>query len=292
MFAFIIRVNFISFYSTMKKFSSTLRSGNRLIKTVIFDLDDTLLWDKKSVQEAFTRTCKEAAEKFGLNASELEAAVRREARSLYEQYETYDFTQMIGINPFEGLWGDFTDKIDVSFRKMKDIVPTYRAQAWTSGLKALGIDDPEYGAYLGERFPHHRRQVPFVYEDTFSLLDDLKKDYQLLLLTNGSPTLQNEKLEMTPELVPYFDYIIVSGAFGRGKPDPAIFEHCLMLTGVNKDEAIMVGDNLRTDILGSNRIGMRNVWINREDAINDTEIQPTFTVSQLSELPALIKSIS
>lgn len=276
----------------MKKFSSTLRRGNRLIKTVIFDLDDTLLWDKKSVQEAFTRTCKEAEEKFSLDASELEAAVRSAARSLYEQYETYGFTQMIGINPFEGLWGDFTDKIDKSFRKMKEIVPTYRTEAWTNGLKALGIDDAEFGAYLGERFPFHRRQVPFVYEDTFSLLDELKKDYQLLLLTNGSPTLQNEKLEMTPELVPYFDYIIVSGAFGRGKPDPAIFNHCLMLTGVTKDEALMVGDNLRTDILGSNRIGMRNVWINREDVENDTDIKSAYTIRKLSELPQVIKSIS
>ena len=29
--------------------------------------------------------------------------------SIYETYETYEFTKMIGINPFEGLWGTFDD---------------------------------------------------------------------------------------------------------------------------------------------------------------------------------------
>lgn len=263
-----------------------------MIKTVIFDLDDTLLWDKKSVKEAFVQTCKYASEVYdSIDPHELEEAVRDAARKLYASYETYEFTQMIGINPFEGLWGDFTDKINIGFRKMKEIVPTYRKDAWTQGLQAIGINDEKLGQELAELFPANRRKLPFVYDDTFELLDELKKDYQLVLLTNGSPTLQNEKLDMTPELVPYFDYIIVSGAFGKGKPDPAIFEHVLFLTGVTKDEAIMVGDNCNTDILGSNRIGMRNVWINRENMEKNPEIPATFEIKSLSELPAIIRSL-
>lgn len=31
------------------------------IKTIVFDLDDTLLWDEKSIATAFERTCHEAA---------------------------------------------------------------------------------------------------------------------------------------------------------------------------------------------------------------------------------------
>ncbi|MCG2953054.1 HAD-IA family hydrolase, partial [Escherichia coli] len=75
------------------------------------------------------------------------------------------------------------------------------------------------------------------------------------LLTNGSPQLQNIKLEITPEIVPYFDEIVISGAFGRGKPDPSIFDHALSLLNLSKDEVIMVGDNLMTDILGASRAG-------------------------------------
>jgi len=190
-----------------------------MIKAVFFDLDDTLLWDQKSIKDAFIATCKLAQERYGIDPILFEEAVREEARNLYSSYETFEFTKMIGINPFEGLWGNFLDETD-EFRKMKEIVPGYRKDAWTAALKALGIDDPEFGSELGERFPQERRKLPFVYEDTFETLDALKGKYKLLLLTNGSPDLQNTKLTITPELVPYFDQIVISGDFGRGKPDP------------------------------------------------------------------------
>lgn len=179
-----------------------------MIKAIFFDLDDTLLWDQRSVKKAFEATCKLAAEKYNLNSDELEEAVRKEASELYAGYETYEFTKMIGINPFEGLWGNFLDEDD-HFRKMKEIVPTYRKDAWTKGLLALGIDDPDFGHELAERFPVERRNHPFVYDESFRVLDQLKEKYRLLLLTNGSPDLQNTKLDITPELVPYFDQIII-----------------------------------------------------------------------------------
>jgi putative hydrolase of the HAD superfamily len=260
-----------------------------MIKAVFFDLDDTLLWDQKSVKEAFVATCKVANEKYGVDVDELEEAVRKEARELYSSYETYEFTQMIGINPFEGLWGNFLDDTD-DFRKMAEIVPTYRKEAWTRGLKALGIDDEEFGAELAERFPAERRQNPFIYDETFTVLDELKDKYRLLLLTNGSPDLQNTKLTITSELVPYFDQIIISGAFGRGKPDPTIFEHALERMGLTKDEVIMVGDNLMTDILGASRAGIKSVWINRHDKERN-EVIPNYEITHLEELYPILEEL-
>ncbi|MGJ7921180.1 HAD family hydrolase [Neobacillus sp. LXY-4] len=253
-----------------------------MIKAIFFDLDDTLLWDQKSIKDAFVATCKVAEERYGLDSIALEEAVREAARELYSSYETYAFTQMIGINPFEGLWGNFLDN-QHNFRKMAEIVPTYRKDAWTLGLKKMGIDDPEFGYELAERFPEERRKTPFVYEETFEILEALKGNFQLLMLTNGSPDLQNTKLSITPELVPYFDQIVISGDFGRGKPDPSIFEHALSLMNVNKDEVLMVGDNLMTDILGANRVGIKSVWINRHDKERN-EVIPTYEIKHLNEL--------
>lgn len=261
-----------------------------MIKAIFFDLDDTLLWDQKSVQTAFYKTCEVARDKYGVDPKELEEAVRKEARELYASYETYPFTQMIGINPFEGLWGNFLDDHD-DFRKMKDIVPTYRKEAWTRGLKVLGIDDPEFGYELAERFPAERRKHPFVYDESYQVLDELKGKYQLLLLTNGSPDLQQTKLTITPELVPYFDRIVISGGFGKGKPDPSIFEHALSLMELDKAEAIMVGDNLMTDILGASRIGMKSVWINRHDKERN-EVVPDYEITHLEELYPILAELN
>ena len=108
----------------------------------------------------------------------------------------------------------------------REVVPTYRKEAWTRGLKALGIEDEAFGAELAERFPAERRKKPFIYDDTFAVLDELKGKYKLLLLTNGSPDLQNTKLTITPELVPYFDEIVISGAFRKRKARSNSFRAC------------------------------------------------------------------
>ncbi|RUL56371.1 HAD family hydrolase [Lysinibacillus antri] len=260
------------------------------LTTIIFDLDDTLLWDKKSIKTAFEKTCEYAASKYDIDPESLEEAVRVEARKLYESYETYDYTVLIGINPFEGLWGTFDDPTD-SFQKMKEIVPTYRKNAWTNGLKVFGIEDEAFGAELGERFVEERKKSPFVYEDTYQVLDTLKGQYKLVLLTNGAPSLQNLKLEITPEIAPYFDHVIISGDFGKGKPDASIFEYMMDKAGITASEGIMVGDNLNTDILGSSRVNMKNVWINREGNRNETQVTPTYEVTSLTEFLNLLKTL-
>jgi putative hydrolase of the HAD superfamily len=261
-----------------------------MIRTLIFDLDDTLLWDQKSIATAFEKTCQYAAERHDIDASQLEAAVREAARDLYATHDTYAYTQMIGINPFEGLWGTFDDPGE-EFQRMKEFISEYQRDAWTNGLKKLGIEDGEFGESLAARFIEERKNSPFVYDETFSVLDKLKGIYNLVLLTNGAPSLQQTKLEITPELAPYFNRIVVSGAFGKGKPDPSIFEHVLEETGTSADEALMVGDNLLTDILGSSRVGMRSIWINREGKSVHPDIQPTYEIKHLDELFPILEKI-
>lgn len=258
-------------------------------QAVLFDLDDTLLWDERSVREAFRATCEAGAKVTGVDAEALEDAVRKEARALYESYETYSFTKMIGINPFEGLWAHFAAGEQEEFRKLEQLAPGYRKAAWTQGLKALGVEDEQLGAELAERFPAERRSRPIVYEETFRVLDTLKGKYKLLLLTNGSPDLQKEKLDGVPELVPYFDHIIISGEFGEGKPAASIFRHALDKLGIEPDHGIMVGDKLTTDILGANTIGMTSVWINRHGVKRNDEIIPTYEILHLEELLQLLE---
>lgn len=260
-------------------------------KAILFDLDDTLLWDDRSVQEAFDATCQWAAERAGVDSQQLEKAVREQARELYASYETYPFTMMIGINPFEGLWADFREGEQEEFRKLELLAPAYRKAAWTAGLLALGIDNAELGAELAERFPAERRARALVYDDTFHVLNQLKGNYKLLLLTNGSPDLQREKLAGVPEIAPYFDHIIISGEFGRGKPDASIFRHALQLLEIAPEEGLMVGDKLTTDVIGALGVGMEAVWINRHRIQRSDEIVPSYEIDELKELLELLPNL-
>jgi len=260
------------------------------LQAVLFDLDDTLLWDERSVKEAFESTCRSAAERTGVDPVRLEAAVREEARSLYESYETFSFTKLIGINPFEGLWANFTGGNHPMFRKLQELAPGYRTASWTRGLKRLGIDDSKLGYELGELFPAERRARPIVYDSTFRVLERLRSDYKLLLLTNGAPDLQLEKLAGVPELASYFDHIVISGNFGEGKPAASLFHHALGLLGIEPGEGIMIGDKLTTDILGSNTIGMANIWIDHHEAAIE-HIKPVHRVTNLADVLPIIEQI-
>lgn len=262
------------------------------IKAVLFDLDDTLLWDDRSVKEAFEATCAYAEQKTGVTAALLEEEVRKEARRLYATYETFPFTKQIGINPFEALWARFSHGHQPEFRKLEELAPTYRKLSWTRGLLACGVDDPILGHELGERFPQERRNRPLVYEETFEVLNQLKGNFKLLLLTNGSPDLQQEKIDSVPALSAYFDHIVISGTFGQGKPAAAIFHHAADLLGIHPSEGLMVGDKLTTDILGSNTIGMPNAWINRRQSTRTDEIVPKFEITNLRELHNVIRQLN
>lgn len=116
----------------------------------------------------------------------------------------------------------------------------------------------------------------------------------LLLLTNGAPDLQQEKIDSIPGIADYFDHIIISGTFGAGKPAPSIFQHAMELLGISPEEGMMVGDNLDTDIKGAGGIGMRSVWINHEGRTAPAGNLPTYEIGRLSELldilqPALLQ---
>ncbi|WP_138493468.1 HAD family hydrolase [Paenibacillus pinistramenti] len=259
------------------------------VKAVCFDLDDTLLWDERSVKETFHAVCLRAQEETGVDVDQLEAAVRAEARALYESYETFPFTQMIGINPFEGLWANFDGGEQPEFRALQSLVPSYRKESWYRGLKACGIDNESLAAELGELFASERRSRPYTYEETFQVLIELKGKVKLLLLTNGCPSLQQEKLNGVPELLPYFDHVIISGNFGRGKPDVTIFKRALELLGTSSQETVMVGDKLTTDIKGALAAGIPSVWINRDGKTRNDEIIPDYEIRHLSELMEIVE---
>ena len=259
------------------------------LTSILFDLDDTLLWDRKSIQTAFRNTCNTAAEHFSLDAERLEDLVRKAAKKLYASYDTYPFVKEIGINPFEALWGTFDDEGE-NFQKLKSLAPHYQSAAWTQGLLAAGVDDPDFAAQLARQFAEERKKHPCVYEETFSVLEALKDNYKLLLVTNGSPSLQWTKLRLTPELEPYFEGVIISGNIGYGKPNRRMFAAALELAGAEPEEAVMVGDNLLTDIKGANEAGIRSIWINH-DRVKAEEVSPTYEAGRLLDVVDLVRQL-
>src|SRR5699024_7193657 len=100
-----------------------------MLKSVMFDLVDTLLWDEKRKKKTFETTCEIADNKYNNDPKELEKNVRISAEAIYPQYETYEFVSNIVIGTFESFWGDFTDKGN-EFEKLQSIQADYRKTSW------------------------------------------------------------------------------------------------------------------------------------------------------------------
>ncbi|MCC6630189.1 MAG: HAD-IA family hydrolase [Chloroflexi bacterium] len=82
------------------------------------------------------------------------------------------------------------------------------------------------------------------------------------------------------------DHLLVSGAIGLEKPDPAIFQRALCLAGVAPDEFVYVGDSLHHDIEPCQALGLRAVLIDRDGRLAD--VAGAVRLTDLRQLPAAL----
>lgn len=77
-----------------------------------------------------------------------------------------------------------------------------------------------------------------------------------------------------------------------GKPSPAFFEAALARLGVTADQALMVGDDIESDVLGAQRIGITGVLVRtgkyQPETLASASGTPDHVVDSFADLPALL----
>lgn len=107
------------------------------------------------------------------------------------------------------------------------------------------------------------------------------RSYQLSVITNGFEEIQHLKLT-SGNLTNYFDHIITSQKAGHRKPAPEIFQFALDRHRIHNHEAMMIGDNLITDIGGAKNAGIDTVYYNPENIPHNESLH--LEISKLEEL--------
>ncbi|KAL4709842.1 hypothetical protein ACJJTC_000329 [Scirpophaga incertulas] len=123
--------------------------------------------------------------------------------------------------------------------------------------------------------------------DVIHLLETLREDYLLGLITNGSSRAQWQKIERLG-LRKYFDCVLVSGDLPWEKPDQQIFFEACKKLNVEPKTCIMVGDRLETDIKGGKKAELGGtVWVplQKDEVASD---MPDFTINKVTELPEVL----
>ena len=203
----------------------------RSIKHVFFDLDHTL-WD------------------FEKN-SELE---------LLSIYYNYGLHQR-GISlekEFIKVYKQINDEFWEKYRTNKVTKETLRLMRFSRTLEYFGITDKCLANDISIDYTENCPKRTILIDGSIELLNYLQISYTMHIITNGFEEVQSIKL-INSKLDSYFDKIITSEAAGEKKPNSAIFDFALDLTGATIDNSIMIGDNLNTDIKGAIEIGMHSI---------------------------------
>lgn len=119
------------------------------------------------------------------------------------------------------------------------------------------------------------------------------RGYKLGIISNGKSVKQWEKI-IRLGLHHFFDAVVISEDVGSEKPDSRIFEVAMEKLNVKPWEAVYVGDDLETDILGANITGMVSIRIrkkHREGSPSGKVIKPKYSIRKFSDLLSILEKL-
>ncbi|MFA6268621.1 MAG: HAD family hydrolase [archaeon] len=123
------------------------------------------------------------------------------------------------------------------------------------------------------------------YPEAEEVLKKLKSEgYKLALLSNTESVHASEIVKKL-SFEKYFDALCFSFEIGAIKPDEKVFRCALNELKIKPSEALMVGNSLRSDIGGAQKVGMHTCWINRKERpIDSVTVKSEFEISSLDKI--------
>lgn len=121
-----------------------------------------------------------------------------------------------------------------------------------------------------------------LFSDTLDTLNELKKDYELVLAANIDCFTKDIITKFS--LQNYFNHIYLSCEVGMLKSDPEFFKRILKDLKLAPSDVIMVGDSVESDMKPASIAGLRTILIDRMDRQEYPE-----KISSLKELKTTLK---
>jgi YjjG family noncanonical pyrimidine nucleotidase len=227
-------------------------------KCIFFDLDHTL-WDYET----------------------------NSAETLFELYEGYDLCSK-GVPLFEDFLNRFK-KVNTDLWNLYDTgligSEVIRQERFKQILEPFNAYESKLSDDLSRDYldicPRKSKLMPHATD----VLNYLKQYYRLAVITNGFEEIQHQKLT-AGSLHSYFDHVVTSQKAGHKKPSREIFECALQLNGVKNIEAVMVGDNLITDIGGAKNASIDAVFFNSVEVVHNESLH--YEIRSLDELRVIL----
>lgn len=228
---------------------------NKQIKMLLWDVDGTLL-DFLAAERVAIRAC---FEKFGLGecSDEMLAEYSEINRKYWKMLERGEMTKHeILVGRFHEFFGKH-------------------------GIDATVAEDfnSEYQIRLGDTIVFH--------ENALETVRELRGRFIQCAVTNGTKIAQDKKLKASG-LADIFDYVFISEEVGFEKPAREFFDVVAERTGVDMDEAMIIGDSLTSDMKGGNNGGIITCWYNPEGLDAPDDLRIDYDIRKLGELVEIL----
>jgi len=231
------------------------------ITTILFDLDGTL---RHSVPNSLNVFMQVVAD-YGIPTDP--ETWRRQAQwalnywavseDMAADYKTYD---------------DENDEFWVNYRRRQleaVDVPTGQAKLWA--------------AEVNRKMEELYQPVDTILDDVFPTLSQLREaGFTLGLVTNRQNQV-DEYLQSTG-LVEHLDFWFAAGEIDAWKPKPEIFTYALGQANARPSQALYVGDNYYSDVVGARRAHIQPILLDKDDVFPDTDCPVIKAVGDIPEL--------
>lgn len=234
-----------------------------MIKAVLWDIDNTLL----NFNRAESYAIKRCFEIFGLGECTNDMIVQYSKinRDYWQRLERGEITKK---RVLEGRFEDFFALNEL---------PVVKAAAFNE----------EYQKRLGDK--------AFFCDGGEETVKRLKGKVMQYAVTNGTYTAQSRKLASSG-LDMLLDGVFISDVIGVEKPNAGFFEYVFAHIGnsIKKEDIMIVGDSLTSDMLGGNNAGIWCCWYNpsgKVKALPDGmrgEVRIDFEIRDLREVEGIL----
>lgn len=138
------------------------------------------------------------------------------------------------------------------------------------------------------------QNLPILVPGLDEILQELSTRYRLGVIsdTGITPGRMLRQIMTEDNIIDYFSHLTFSDELGSSKPHPNNFLATLEALDARPEEAVHIGDLLRTDILGAQAVGMRGiqyVGLQQDDITDLTkDVTPDAVISDHAELFSLL----
>lgn len=142
--------------------------------------------------------------------------------------------------------------------------------------------DPSVGrrlaaVYAGRRDHSDVEPLP----GALAAVESLGAAYDLALVTNGGPEMQDPKLR-TLGIADDFDLVVYAGYDTAPKPEPGPFHEAMYSLGVAPGRVVHVGNAVRTDVWGADAAGIRAALLDWDG--EDPPTAPDYRLGSMHDL--------